>query len=81
MCIDFLDADIAIKRYEDNFPMFGDSRQCKFAKYLLQKIEDEDLEGYRRAIQQYESITRFEHWYSTLLERIKDKFSGEPDLK
>lgn len=32
LCMDVQDASIAVRRYEDMFPAFGDSRECNFLK-------------------------------------------------
>lgn len=32
MCRDVQDTDNAVRRYEDMFPAFGDSRECNFLK-------------------------------------------------
>ena len=40
MCDDTVNASIAIKKYEDMFPAFSDSRECKLIKVCL-LVKDE----------------------------------------
>ena len=32
LCVDFLNAQIAIQKYQEMFPTFSDSRECKLVK-------------------------------------------------
>jgi alpha-soluble NSF attachment protein len=81
LCVDFLNAQIAIKRYEEMSPAFADSRECKLLKDLCSKIEANDVDGFAQVVQDYDSISRFDSWFTTLLLRIKNKINPEDDLK
>lgn len=81
MCVDTLNAQLAIKRYEEMSPAFADSRECKFLKDLSSKIEAKDVDGFADVVHDYDSISRLEAWYTTLLLRIKNNISPEDDLK
>lgn len=80
LCVDTLNAQIAIKKYEEMSPAFGDSRECKLLKDLSSKIETRDLDGFTEVVQDYDSISRFDPWYTTLLLRIKSQIHQEEDL-
>lgn len=80
LCVDTLNAQIAIKRYEEMSPAFADSRECKLLKDLGTKIEARDVEGFAQVVQDYDSISRFDNWYTTLLLRIKNKITPDDDL-
>lgn len=80
MCVDSLNAQLAIKRYEEMSPAFADSRECKFLKDLSDKIEAKDVDGYSEIVTDYDSISRLESWYTTLLLRIKKSIAPEDDL-
>ena len=81
LCVDTLNAQIAIKRYEEMSPAFADSRECKLLKDISSKIEARDVDGFAQVVQDYDSISRFDPWYTTLLLRIKNQITPEDDLK
>lgn len=81
LCVDLLNAQIAIKRYEDMNPAFADSREGKLLKDLSEKIEARDVDGFAEVVKNYDSISRLDPWYTTLLLRIKNKIVPEDDLK
>lgn len=81
MCIDLLNAQIAIRKYEDQYPAFGDSRECKFVKQLLDKLEAQDADGFTQLVQDFDSISRLDQWFTTLLLKIKKSIAEECDIK
>lgn len=81
LCVDTLNAQIAIKKYEEMSPAFADSRECKLLKDISSKIEACDVEGFADVVKDYDSISRLDTWYTTLLLRIKNKIVEEDDLK
>ncbi|XP_015783704.1 alpha-soluble NSF attachment protein [Tetranychus urticae] len=81
LCVDLLNAQLAIKRYEEMYPAFSDSRECKFVKGLLDKLEESDVEGFTQLVQEYDSISRLDQWFTTILLKIKKQIQQEPDLK
>uniref|UniRef100_A0A1W7RA28 Alpha-soluble NSF attachment protein n=1 Tax=Hadrurus spadix TaxID=141984 RepID=A0A1W7RA28_9SCOR len=81
MCIDLLNAQHALAKYEEMCPSFIDSRECKLLKSLIQKLEDEDVDGFTDAVKDYDSISRLDQWYTTILLRIKKSVQETPDLR
>lgn len=81
LCVDNLNAQIATKKYEEMSPAFADSRECKLLKDLCGKIESKDVDGFAEVVQDYDSISRFDSWYTTLLLRIKKQIIEEEDLR
>lgn len=81
MCIDLLNAQIAIQKYEDMYPAFTDSRECKLLKTLLEKLEESDVDGFSDAVAEYDSISRLDPWFTNILLRIKKSINQEPDLR
>lgn len=81
LCIDFIDASNAIKKYEDAFPRFTESRECKLVQALITKVEGQDLDGFTAAIQDYDSISPLDSWFSNLLLRIKQSIETDSDMK
>ncbi|XP_067144740.1 alpha-soluble NSF attachment protein-like [Centruroides vittatus] len=80
MCVDLLNAEHAIKKYEEMNPSFADSRECKFVKNLLGKLEEQDIDGFTDVIKEYDSISRLDQWYTNILLRIKKSIVDTPDL-
>jgi len=70
-----------VKKYEEMFPSFSDTRECKLVKTLIDKINEQDVEGFTEAITDYDSISRLDQWFTTILLRIKKQIEGEPDLR
>ncbi len=48
---------------------------------LIQCIEEQNVDGYTEAVREYDSISRLEQWYTTLLLRIKKNIEGDVDLR
>ncbi|KAL5008034.1 hypothetical protein ScPMuIL_013615 [Solemya velum] len=81
LAVDLLNAQLAVQKYEDMFPAFGDARECKLVKTLMQCCEDQNLDGFTDAVKDYDSISRLDQWTTTMLLRIKKTISAEPDLR
>uniref|UniRef100_A0A8C5I295 Beta-soluble NSF attachment protein-like n=1 Tax=Gouania willdenowi TaxID=441366 RepID=A0A8C5I295_GOUWI len=80
--VDELNAKIAIEKYEEMFPAFSDSRECKLLKKLLEAHEEQNSEAFTEAVKEFDSISRLDQWHTTLLLRIKKTIQGEEgDLK
>lgn len=80
LCVDTLNAQHALQKYEEHFPAFSDSRECKLLKALIQACEDEDADAYTDAIKEYDSISRLDQWATTMLLRVKKRINQD-DLK
>ncbi|XP_030576979.1 N-ethylmaleimide-sensitive factor attachment protein, beta b isoform X2 [Archocentrus centrarchus] len=80
--VDELNAKIAVEKYEEMFPAFSDSRECKLLKKLLEAHEEQNSEAFTEAVKEFDSISRLDQWHTTLLLRIKKTIQGdEGDLK
>lgn len=80
LCVDTLNAQHALQKYEDLFPQFSDSRECKLLKTLVQACEDEDADAFTDAIKDYDTISRLDQWTTTMLLRVKKRINQD-DLK
>uniref|UniRef100_A0A915E684 Alpha-soluble NSF attachment protein n=1 Tax=Ditylenchus dipsaci TaxID=166011 RepID=A0A915E684_9BILA len=86
LCIDLLDTQQALRRYEELSPSFTDSRECKFVKEIILCLEEHSLDQFTEAVRNYDKISRLDPWYSSLLLKIKrqageDEDADEEDLK
>uniref|UniRef100_A0A8C4R141 N-ethylmaleimide-sensitive factor attachment protein, alpha a n=1 Tax=Eptatretus burgeri TaxID=7764 RepID=A0A8C4R141_EPTBU len=80
-CVDMLNAKLAMEKYEEMFPAFSDSRECKLLKKLLDAHEEQNVESYTDAVKDYDSISRLDQWLTTMLLRIKKTIQGAEDLR
>uniref|UniRef100_A0A8C9Q1U9 NSF attachment protein alpha n=1 Tax=Spermophilus dauricus TaxID=99837 RepID=A0A8C9Q1U9_SPEDA len=78
-CIDMLNAKLAVQRYEELFPAFSDSRECKLMKKLLEAHEEQNVDSYTESVKEYDSISRLDQWLTTMLLRIKKTIQGEEE--
>ncbi|CAK9290271.1 unnamed protein product [Gordionus sp. m RMFG-2023] len=81
LCIDPLNGEQALERYEQLYPAFSDSRECKFLKALLQNLTDQNSEGFTETVKNYDSISRLDQWTTSLLLKLKRTISDEGDLR
>jgi len=80
LCIDCLNAQHAVQKYEEQYPAFGDSREAKLIKTVCTEIENQDIDAFTAAVKYYDSISRLDAWYTTLLLRVKKSLSEPEDL-
>uniref|UniRef100_A0A6M2DPR5 Protein required for fusion of vesicles in vesicular transport alpha-snap n=1 Tax=Xenopsylla cheopis TaxID=163159 RepID=A0A6M2DPR5_XENCH len=81
LCIDSLNAQQAIERYNNQYPAFQDSRECKLVLTLIEHMEEQNVEGFTDTVKEYDSISRLDQWYTTILLRIKKQLNDNPDLR
>ncbi|XP_036055163.1 alpha-soluble NSF attachment protein isoform X2 [Onychomys torridus] len=73
---------LAVQKYEELFPAFSDSRECKLIKKLLEAHEEQNVDSYTESVKEYDSISRLDQWLTTMLLRIKKTIQGdEEDLR
>ncbi|XP_027855317.1 N-ethylmaleimide-sensitive factor attachment protein, alpha b isoform X1 [Xiphophorus couchianus] len=81
-CVDMLNAKLAVQKYEEMFPAFSDSRECKLLKKLLDAYDEQNVDGYTDAVKEYDTISRLDQWLTTMLLRIKKTIQDdENDLR
>uniref|UniRef100_A0AAY5L034 N-ethylmaleimide-sensitive factor attachment protein, beta b n=1 Tax=Esox lucius TaxID=8010 RepID=A0AAY5L034_ESOLU len=85
--VDELNAKLAVEKYEEMFPAFSDSRECKLLKvcsgltpllfvHCISRCQSTYV------IKEFDSISRLDQWQTTMLLRIKKTIQGdEGDLK
>ncbi|XP_037904419.1 alpha-soluble NSF attachment protein isoform X2 [Hermetia illucens] len=81
LSVDILNAQHALERYAQQYPAFQDSREYKFIKTLCEHLEEQNVEGFTDAVKDYDSISRLDPWYTTILLRIKKQANDNPDLR
>lgn len=53
----------------------------RIVKTLCEHLEEQNIEGFTDAIKDYDSISRLDQWYTTILLRIKKQNNEDPDLR
>lgn len=81
LCVDLLNAQHALTRYEEMYPAFQDSREYKLVKTLIGHLEESNMDGFTDSVKNYDSISRLDQWYTTMLLRIKKGIAEDPDLR
>lgn len=76
-CVDMLNAKLAVQKYEEMFPAFSDSRECKLLKKLLDACEEQNVDAYTDSVKEFDTISRLDQWLTTMLLRIKKTIQDE----
>ncbi|XP_004205892.1 alpha-soluble NSF attachment protein isoform X1 [Hydra vulgaris] len=77
LCLDIAAVEVAINKYLEMFPALEDSRELKFLNKLVEAVKEENIDHFTEAVREYDSISRLDQWYTTLLLRIKKSFTGD----
>jgi len=64
-------ANQALQRYEGLDYTFGESREGKFARQLVECVEAYDAEGFGTACFEYDRISKLDPWKTSILVRVK----------
>uniref|UniRef100_A0A673BE87 N-ethylmaleimide-sensitive factor attachment protein, alpha b n=1 Tax=Sphaeramia orbicularis TaxID=375764 RepID=A0A673BE87_9TELE len=81
-CVDAHNAQLAVQKYEEMFPAFSDSRECKLLKKLLDAHEEQNVDAYTDSVKEFDTISRLDQWLTTMLLRIKKTIQDdESDLR
>ncbi|KAF5276671.1 hypothetical protein FQA39_LY06475 [Lamprigera yunnana] len=81
LCVDLLNAQHALERYIQMYPAFQDSREYKLLQTLMEHLEEQNVESFTEAVKEYDSVSRLDQWYTTILLRIKKQINESPDLR
>lgn len=81
LSVDLLNAQHALEKYSQQYPAFQDSREYKLVKNLCEHLEEQNVEGFTETVKEYDSISRLDQWYTTILLRIKKQANDNPDLR
>ncbi|GBP76353.1 Alpha-soluble NSF attachment protein [Eumeta japonica] len=81
LCVDILNAQHALDKYTSLYPAFADTREYKLVKELIEHLEEQNVDAFTEAVKTYDSISRLDQWYTTILVRIKKQINDNPDLR
>lgn len=74
---DAIGANQALQRYEGVDYTFGESREGKFARQLVECVEGFDAEGFGTACFEYDRISKLDPWKTSMLVRVKKQIQDE----
>ena len=74
---DAIAAQQALQRYESLDYTFGDSREGKFGRQLVECVEGYDAEGLATAAYEYDRISKLDPWKTSMLVRVKRSIQDE----
>lgn len=72
-------------QFTRNFPGLGITSTFQFIfhhlQVLVEHLEEQNIDGFTDAVKDYDSISRLDQWYTTMLLRIKKQHNDNPDLR
>lgn len=74
---DSIGATQAVQKYENLDYTFSDAREGKFARQLIECVENYDPEGFATACFEYDRITKLDPWKTSMLVKVKRTIEGE----
>lgn len=60
---------------------FVDTDYISPEQTLCEHLEEQNVDGFTEAVKDYDSISRLDQWYTTILLRIKKQANDNPDLR
>ncbi|XP_058804011.1 alpha-soluble NSF attachment protein isoform X2 [Phymastichus coffea] len=52
-----------------------------YEQVLIENLEEQNAEGFTEAVKEYDSISRLDQWFTSILLRIKKQINDNPDLR
>jgi len=80
LAVAVIKAEKSVKMYIDHYPAFEDTREAKLIWALCKAVREQDLECFNSKVKQYESLSRLDPWYHSVLLKIKEHIPDENDL-
>lgn len=68
---DEVGAEQAMAKYDSLDYTFGDSREGKFAKALIEAFKGQDVEGFSTACYEFDRISKLNPWQTAILVKVK----------
>ena len=78
---DSIGAQQALSKYENLDYTFGDSREGKFCRQLIECVENFDSEGFAQACFEYDRISKLDPWKTSMLVKVKRSIESEVDAE
>jgi len=69
----------ALEQFQTMDHTFGTSRECKLLMELAEAVEESDVEKFKAAVIEFDSISKLEPWKRTIVSRIENKIKEADD--
>jgi len=69
---DLVAAERAIEKYMDEDATFASQRECRFLQDITTASKEYDTEAFTKAVTEYDSISKFESWQTSILLKIRN---------
>nr|XP_010929760.1 alpha-soluble NSF attachment protein [Elaeis guineensis] len=69
----------SLERYQELDPTFSGTREYKLLADLAASMDEEDVGKFTDVIKEYDSMTRLDHWKTTLLLRAKNALKAKEE--
>lgn len=77
---DIVAATRALERYTEMDATFSSQRECKFLQDILAAVSNNDVEAFTNAVVEFDSISKFDSWKTSILLKIKKSLNVEEQL-
>jgi len=72
---------MASKALYSFYTVFADWLHMEILQALIAACEDQNVDSFTDAVRDYDSISRLDQWYTTILLRIKKSIEGDGSLR
>ncbi len=59
------------------YPLSKESRECNFVKTLIGHMDEHDVNGFSKTVEDYDLISRQHPWFDTILLRIENQMDED----
>lgn len=80
VCVDILNAKLALDSYVKKHPDFQNSSQIQFLQNIIECLEESDEDEYTKICVEYNKLHRFDIWHTKILLKIRKQIKGPPSL-
>ncbi|EFA12234.1 alpha-soluble NSF attachment protein [Tribolium castaneum] len=80
LCVDSLNAKLALESYLEKYPDFENTAQFEFLKKLIECVEEADEETFNKMVADYDKLHRLDTWHTKVLLKIRKQIKGHPNL-
>jgi len=71
----------ALEKYQELDHTFSTQREFRFLQELVEACDQNDVDKFQQAVNEFDSLTKLDQWKTTMLLRIKKVVEEEEDLK
>ena len=69
-----------LSKYESLDTTFSSTREAKFVNFLIQAIEDGNVQSFTDAVFDFDQVTKLDNWKTSILLKIKKGIDAEDTI-